>query len=98
MDNRFCCQCGEPRRPTQGVVPSFSYNKLLNVRDFRELKPGRAEQSPQFMIHLAVYASVRRNGGECSQGRTHMCEACIVVGLRDLKKVIDSTLLGLDGL
>lgn len=86
-----CCCCGEPRKPTQAPVQSFGNNsEIVTVRDFRELKPGRWEDSPQLLVGVSIY----RNGGT-DPGRTHICDGCIVVGLRHAKRFVDSSLAAL---
>lgn len=89
-----CCLCGEPRRPTQKPVESFGNNiECIIIKDHRELKPGRWEESPQMLVSVGMW----RNGGT-DTGNTHICDGCIVIGLRKAKEFCEKALLGLDGL
>lgn len=93
MNRNFCCLCGEPRRLTQAPVRSFGNEiECIVIKEHRELKPGRAEVSPQLLVSVNMW----RNGGASDD--THMCDACIVVGLKAAKKFVDDALIGLDGL
>jgi hypothetical protein len=88
-----CCLCGEVRRPTQAPVESFS-NKLqcITIGKHRELRDGRWEQSPQLLVNVSMW----RNGGT-DPGNTHICDGCIVVGLKAAKLFVDESLAALDG-
>lgn len=87
-----CCLCGEPRRPTQAPVPSFSNDlEIVTIGDYRPLKAGRWEQSPQLLVNVSMW----RNGGTAT-GETHICDACIVVGLKRAREFIEKALIGLD--
>ena len=89
-----CCCCGEPRRPTQKPVESFGNDiEIVHMRDYRTMKPGRWEDSPQLLVSVGMW----RNGGT-APGETHLCDGCIVVGLKRAKEFIEKSLLGLDGL
>lgn len=90
--NKFCCLCGEPRRPTQKPVESFSNNlQIVIIKKYRELKPGRWEISPQLLVNVSMW----RNGGT-APGETHICDGCIVVGLRTAKEFVDASLAALE--
>lgn len=86
-----CCLCGARRRPTQAPVESFSNSqRLLIMRDHRPLQEGRWEQSPQMIVSVSMW----RNGGT-DPGRTHICDDCIIVGLKEAKRFVDESLAGL---
>lgn len=86
-----CCLCGEPRRPTQKPVESFGNNcELVTMGKHRELKEGRWEVSPQLCVTVSMY----RNGGT-DYGNTHICDGCIVVGLKRAKEFVDQALTAL---
>lgn len=86
-----CCLCGERRRPTQKPVPSFGNSvECITIGDHRPLQEGRWETSPQMLVSIAI----RRNGG--SSSLTHICDGCIVVGLRSAKHFVDSSLEALE--
>lgn len=87
-----CCLCGAPRRPTQQPVASFGNNiECITIGDHRELKPGRWELSPQLLVSVNMW----RNGGTSAE--THMCDDCIVVGLKAAKAFVDGALSSLSG-
>ena len=87
-----CCLCGEARRPTQQPVGSFGNDqRIIMMGDHRELRAGRWEESPQLLVSVSMW----RNGGTDAQ--THMCDGCIVVGLKEAKRFVDNALLGLEG-
>lgn len=89
-----CCLCGEPRRPTQKPVEGFGNEiEIVTMKNYREMKPGRWEDSPQLLVSVNMW----RNGGT-AHGETHICDGCIVVGLKRAKEFIEKSLLGLDGL
>lgn len=90
MNRDHCALCGEKRRATEPQVKSFGMHDLLIIREHRELQPGRAEQSPQMMIDTAIYASIRRNGGESED--THLCQGCIRLGLQRIKEFCEESL------
>lgn len=82
-----CCLCGEPRRVTQSPVNSFDNGvECVTIGNHRELKPGRWEQSPQLLVSVSMW----RNGG--TDAFTHMCDGCIVVGLKSAKTFVDNAL------
>lgn len=86
-----CCLCGAPRRPTQKPVESFGNGvPIIQISDHRELREGRWEESPQMLVSVSMW----RNGGT-SPGRTHMCDDCILVGLRHAKQFVDSSIAAL---
>lgn len=90
--NAHCCLCGEPRRPTQAPVESFGNNvECLSIKDHRELKEGRWETSPQLLVNVSMW----RNGGT-AVGQTHICDGCIVVGLKAAKRFVDESLAALE--
>lgn len=85
---KFCCLCGQPRKPTQKPVGEFGNNlEIVRMREYRELKDGRWEQSPQMLVSV----SLRRNGGT-DYGNTHICDGCIVVGLKVAKRFVDKAI------
>ncbi len=89
--NEHCCLCGERRRPTQTPVESFSNQcRIVAVEGRRPLQEGRWELSPQMIVNVQIY----RNGGS-APGQTHICDGCIVVGLREAKRFVDGALADL---
>lgn len=89
--NLYCCLCGEPRLPTQNPVESFGCHDIIHIGEYRELKPERWEYAPQMILSVRLW----RNGG-IAPAETHMCDGCIVVGLRAAKKFVDETLSRLE--
>lgn len=88
-----CCLCGEPRRPTQEPVESFGNGiPVIAMSEHREMKPGRWEESPQMLVSVNMW----RNGGT-SPGQTHICDGCVIVGLRVAKGFVDRSLAALTG-
>lgn len=86
-----CCLCGELRRPTQAPVESFGNDvACISIGEHRELKPGRWEASPQMLVNVSMW----RNGG-VAPGQTHMCDGCIVTGLQEAKRFVESSLAAL---
>lgn len=94
MNPEHCALCGQRRSPLHVRRGSFGFNDLMRISDVRELLPGRAEASPDAMLHMSI--SVRRNGGEGSD--THICDGCVAAGLRHINQFINDTLIGLDAL
>jgi hypothetical protein len=89
INNVHCCMCGEPRLPAHKPVPSFSNNvECLAIADYRPLQEGRWEASPQLLVNVCIW----RNGGADPAGNTHICDACIVVGLQAAKLFVDESL------
>ena len=85
-----CCLCGAVRRPTQKPVASFGNNLVcITVGEHRPLQEGRWEVNPQMLVNVSMW----RNGGTDSQ--THMCDDCIVVGLKEAKRFVDASLAAL---
>lgn len=85
MDHYYCATCGQPR----GVSPQrrdFSDLQVIEVGKHHDLRPGRAEESPQLLASLGVW----RNGG--TSERTHLCDRCLQLGLRMLRERIDRLL------
>jgi len=83
-----CCLCGEPRRPTQKPVEGFSNNvECISIGKHRDLKPMRWEDHTQLLVSVSMW----RNGGTAS-GQTHICDGCIIVGLRAAKLFVDRAL------
>jgi hypothetical protein len=83
-----CCLCGALRRPTQAPVGSFGNDDhIVYIADHRPLQEGRWEDRPQLLVFLNIY----RNGG-VARGQTHMCDDCILVGLRHAKKFVDGAI------
>ena len=89
--NAHCCLCGEVRRPTQAPVESFSNDgRIIQMCDHREMKEGRWEASPQMIVNVALY----RNGGTAT-GQTHICDGCILIGLKQAKRFVDESIAAL---
>lgn len=89
MKSTHCCQCGTPRVPSRARVESHFRHDILSMSDHRQIThpPGvYNEQSPQLIAHFSLY----RNGG--SNEDTHICDACIVVGLKHLRQRIEADL------
>lgn len=84
-----CCLCGAPRRPTQAPVGSFGNvgSTIVQMADHRPLQEGRWEDSPQLIVNVSMW----RNGGT-APGQTHICDDCILVGLRHAKQFVDTSL------
>lgn len=86
-----CCLCGAPRRPTQKPVDGFGNNvECITIADHRPLQEGRWETSPQLLVSVSMW----RNGGT-APGQTYICDGCIVVGLKQAKRFVDSSLAAL---
>lgn len=86
-----CCLCGALRRPTQVPVEGFGNNvECLLMKDHRPLQEGRWEESPQMLVSVSMW----RNGGTAT-GQTHICDGCIVVGLKAAKQFVDDALQAL---
>lgn len=93
MNNGMCCLCGAPRRPTHAPVESFG-NRLpiIHMRDHREvMRHPEIEADPQLLVNVSMW----RNGGVDTAGRTHMCDDCILVGLRVAKEWVDASITAL---
>jgi hypothetical protein len=87
-----CCLCGTPRRPTQAPVASFGNGeRLISIAEHRPLQPGRWEHSGG---QLVASVSLWRNGGS-DPGRTHICDECVLVGLRHVKAFVDGSIAAL---
>ena len=83
-----CCLCGALRKPTQKPVGVFGNDHQIVVIDkHRPMLPDRWEISPQLIVSVSLY----RNGG-VARGNTHMCDDCIVVGLIEAKRFVDSSI------
>ena len=63
------------------------------MADHRPLLPERWEHSGG-ELHVSV--SMWRNGGT-APGETHICDDCIVVGLKAAKQFVDGALASLSG-
>lgn len=86
-----CCLCGAPRRPTQKPVDSFGNNlACITIGDHRPLQEGRWEISPQMCVNVSMW----RNGG-AARGEAHICDDCIIVGLKEAKRFVDGSLAAL---
>jgi len=86
-----CCLCGELRRPTQRPVESFGNGRpIVQMDQHRPMRAGRWEESPQMLVSVNMY----RNGGTAA-GQTHICDGCIVVGLKHAKRFVDQSLAAL---
>ena len=83
-----CCLCGARRRPTQKPVEGFSNGvECVPVAGHRPMLEGRWEASPQLLVSVSMW----RNGGT-ARGETHICDGCIVVGLKAAKRFVDDSL------
>jgi hypothetical protein len=83
----ICSCCGVPRRPTQAPVHSFGNSaRLISIREHREIDPTDIEQSPSLTISVSIW----RNGGGLTG--EHICDECIVIGLREAKRFVDESL------
>lgn len=93
MNNGICCLCGAPRRPTQAPLASFgSRLPPIQMREYRDVQRNPSiEVNPQLLVQV----SICRNGGVDTAGRTHMCDECVVVGLRHAKSFVDQSLAAL---
>ena len=87
--NKYCCLCGEVRLPNQPPTESLSNRtSMLNMKEHRELKPGRLETSPQLLVNVCLW----RNGGT-AEGATHICDECLIVGLEEARKFVEYELV-----
>lgn len=88
---QICSCCGAPRRPTQVPVHSFgnSYDRSISIKDHREIDPTHIEQSPSLIASVSIW----RNGGGLSG--EHICDDCIVIGLKAAKAFVDRSLAAL---
>ncbi len=89
----YCNLCGAPRKPTQAPVHVFRNSvgaEFIRIRRFRP-KIGKAmiEESPDLMLSISLY----RNGGGLPG--EHICDDCIIIGLRHAKRFVDETLTAL---
>ena len=85
---QHCCLCGEPRRPTQKPVDSFGNGvECISIGEHRDLKPMRWEDHTQLLVSVSMW----RNGGT-DHGNTHICDGCIVIGLKAAKRFVDGAL------
>lgn len=83
--NKYCCLCGEERRPEQRPTEALSMGtQMLIMKEHRELKPGRWEISPQMLVNVCLW----RNGGT-APGATHICDECLIVGLEAAQRFVD---------
>jgi len=83
--NKHCCLCGEARLPHQAPTEALSNQiAMLNMKEHRELKPGRWEISPQLLVSVNMW----RNGGT-AKGDTHICDGCLIVGLEEAKSFVE---------
>ncbi|HAU74866.1 MAG TPA: hypothetical protein DCW88_04850 [Agrobacterium sp.] len=64
--------------------------ECIQIGDHRMLQEGRWEVSPQLLVNVSIW----RNGGT-APGQTHMCDECIVVGLKAAKRFVDESLTAL---
>ena len=93
MRNAICCLCGAPRRPKQAPLASFSNDsRVVHMKEHRDvLRDPEIEMDPQLLVNVSLY----RNGGVDTAGRTHMCDDCVLVGLRHAKQFIDQSIAAL---
>jgi hypothetical protein len=86
-----CCLCGQPRKPTQKPVDRFNNGtEIVNMAKHRPMQPGRWENEPQVLVNVGLW----RNGGTAT-GQTHMCDDCILVGLKHAKVWVDTQIAAL---
>lgn len=86
--NKYCCLCGEVRLPHQAPTESLSnQTTMLNMKEYRDLKPGRWETSPQMLVNVCIW----RNGGT-ARGATHICDECLIVGLEEVRGFVEHEL------
>lgn len=88
--DKHCCLCGATRRPTQKPLASFGTNEIIIMKEHRPLQEGRWEHSPQLLLSIQMW----RNGG--TNAETHMCDDCVVVGLKTAKRFVDESLAALE--
>jgi hypothetical protein len=82
--NKNCCLCGAERHPSQKPSESLSNDvRMITMKEHRELKPGRWEDSPQMLVSVCIW----RNGGT-APGATHICDECLVVGLEEVERFV----------
>jgi hypothetical protein len=87
-NSAHCCLCGAPRKPTQRPVDSFGNDiEIVQMSEHRPMLDGRWEHSPQLLVNVCMW----RNGGSI-RGQTHICDDCIVVGLKAAKKFVDASI------
>jgi hypothetical protein len=97
MKASYCCQCGTPRRFGEAQITSYCANAgIIHTLDYRQ-KATNPEASNEDCPQLLASACVYRNGGT-SEYDTHICPACLAVGLRKLKAIIDRDLAAIDAL
>lgn len=65
--------------------------ECIAIKEHRELQSRRWEESPQLLVSVQMW----RNGGTVP-GETHICDHCVVVGLRAAKRFVDDSLAALD--
>jgi hypothetical protein len=89
---QHCCTCGEKRRPTQAPVPSLNNGTpIVSMALHRPMLDGRWEDRPQLLVNVGIW----RNGGT-APGQTHICEGCLLVGLREAKRWVDDAIDALE--
>ena len=59
------------------------------MSEFRPLVDGRREQDPSMLLVVQLY----RNGG--TDEHSHICDDCVVVGLRQIKEFVDRSLVAM---
>lgn len=82
---QFCATCGTKRTPIQQRRESWGWTRIIVVDEHKAVS-GAWEQSPQLIASAAVY----RNGGTSDD--CHLCDECLLIGLRALKETIDAAL------
>lgn len=86
MNADRCWTCGRPR----GLSPQrAAWSLSLNPFVPRTADP--TDSPAQSVNDLICSAAIYRNGG--TNGETHLCDACLAIGIRALKVKLD-TLLG----
>ncbi len=83
----YCQCCGAPRG-LAAPRAALSIHDLLFVKDHKDVAHPAGfivEQSPQLIASLQVY----RNGGGL-EGREHICDDCLLIGLRHIRQQIDA--------
>ena len=81
MNSRSYCHCCGAPRGISTPQESYSLHDILVIGEHREIQrhPGQMfEMSPQLIVHVGVY----RNGGGTARNSEHICNDCLLVGIR----------------
>ena len=73
MKKGHCSTCGARLSPLDKREGGYRWHPIIEVKDIRSLVDGRAEESPQLLIHLSIY----RNGGS----EDPVCDECVKAAL-----------------